>query len=79
MALMLASTTLDRDDSMPPSAVERSRRELAGRDCMAQGVVSGGQEVGPSRQGIETAWHRVEWSRQGVMGSRPLGRGGRLG
>ena len=79
MALMLVSTPLDRDDSMSPSAAERSRRELAGRDCMAQGVVLGGQEVGPSRQGVETAWRRVERSRQGGMESRPLGRGSRLG
>ena len=79
MALMLAPTTLDCGDSVSPSAAERSRRELAGRDCLAREVVLGGQEVGRSRQGVETAWHRVEWSRQGGMGSRPLGRGGRLG
>ena len=46
---------------------------------MAQGVVLGGQEVGPSRHGVETAWRRVERSRQGGMESRPLGRGSRLG
>ena len=79
MALMLASTILDRDDSMSPSAAERSRCELAGRDCTAQGVVSGGQEVGPSRQGVETTWRRVERSRQGGMESRLLGTGSRLG
>ena len=45
MALMLVSTTLDRNDSMSLSAAERSRRELAGRNCMVQEVVSGGQEV----------------------------------
>ena len=51
MALMLASTTLDRGDSLGPSAAERSRRELARRDCSALGIVSGGQEAGRSRQG----------------------------
>ena len=79
MALMLVSSTLDRDDSMSPLAAERSRRELAGRDCIAQEVIIGGQEVGPSRQGVETAWRRVERSRQGGMESRLLGTGSRLG
>lgn len=75
---MLALTTLDRDNSVSPSATERSQHKLAGRDCMAQEVVSGGQKVRPSRQIVETALHRVEWSWQGGMGSRPLGKGGRL-
>ena len=79
MALMLASTTLDRGDSVSPLAAERPRCELTRRDCLARGVVSGGQEVWRSRQGVTTAWHRVERSRQGGMGSRPLGRRGKLG
>ena len=52
MALMLVLTTLDRGGS---------RRELAKRDCSAQRLVSGGQEV--------------RGSRQGGKGSRPLGIG----
>ena len=42
---MLALTTLDRGDSVSLSAVEKSRRELAMRHCLARGVASGGQEV----------------------------------
>ena len=78
MALMPASTALDRGDSVSPSAAERSRRLLARRDRSALGVVSGGQVVGRSRQVVETAWHRAEHSRQGGIGSRPPGIGGRL-
>ena len=58
---MLASTTLHRGDSLWPSTVERSRRELARRDCLAWGVISDGKEVGRSLQGGK--------------GSRPLGIG----
>ena len=63
MALMLALAPLDHGNSMSPSAVEKSRRELARRDCLARGIVSGGQDVGRSRQGS--------------MGLRRLGIGGR--
>ena len=73
MTLMLALITLDRSDSVSPLAAERSRRELTGRDCMTQKVVLGGQEIGPSWQRVEAGWHRVEWSRQGGMESKPLG------
>ena len=38
-------------------------------------LVSRGEKFGLSRQRVETGWHRVEWSRQGVMGLRPFGSG----
>ena len=62
---MLVSTTLDRGDSVSPSAAERSRRELTRKDCLAWEIVSGGREI------------RVSWP--GGEGSRPLGIRSRLG
>ena len=61
VALMLASNTLDRSDSVSPLVAEKSWRKLARRDCLAWGVVSGGQEVG-------RFW-------QDGKGARPLGIG----
>ncbi len=65
---MPASTTLDRGDSLWPSAVERSRRELARRDCSAWRVISGGQEIGRSRQGGKGS--RQGWTRLRGLGGR---------
>ena len=65
MVLMLASITLDRGDSLPPSAARGLDVSWQGETARHGGLVSGGQEVGRS------------W--QGGKGSRPLGIGGRLG
>lgn len=62
MAQMLVLSTFDHDDFISSLAAERSQRELVGRDCMVQGVVSRGQKVRPSLQRVEIAWHRHERS-----------------
>lgn len=58
---MLASITFDCGNSLPPSAAGADRERLLGTEKL----VSGGQEVGHSRQGDK--------------GSKPLGIEGRLG
>ena len=60
----LVSTNLDSGDFASPSAAERCRQDLARRDCLALGIISGDQEVS---------------SHPGGEGSRPFGIGGRLG
>lgn len=47
MAQILVLSTFNRNDSMSLLATKRSQRELAEKNCIVQGVVLGGQEIGP--------------------------------